>query len=758
MSSNADIQAAFNDPQSSDILYSNEALNITQSFQILEIAENNGTMQNVSSVDIDLNTSRWNVSQLELEITNMTFINETKVIEDNPIDEEEISKFSGYDRLAVQMNINAKTIIYGIYIYGRNSSTEDKDIRFQIGYYDEIKGCPNGTIFHDNPLNMTKSVGEGWHLQKFNPTLNLSRGKYSIIINGDAIGGSPKSEYYWSTCTENPKYPDLNRSIYNGEWLSGKSGEPFLYKLIQRVNETFYPLEINMTAKINGNDYPILNKSKSGTGNLSISFNYTLFPNTSNWSIPIKNNVSDALIFNVSYHIKLNHTLTSVGSVYIKKNQDNLWILNPFLDRFGYNYTVIYDYPDHWNIRNIFRGGDNVTSDSGITYDGGSLYINNSTILYDSVWKIEATSIRYNLTINTEGKTSYKAGELLGFFVEKPPPGGNCNIILVDPIGIIFHTQTNESSGSDILFQYNLPTNSRNGEWTTYVFWNNETDAGMQTQAFQISGGVSGITFLPPESTTTGIDPLLLTIIFITISGVAGISVVSYSVIRKIRKNLELYRKKQQNRAYDILNLQDVIVISKESGLNVYEEHYSGRAVDATLVSGFLDAIRSFGIELTGASHQTQTISLEYKDSIVIMSEYKNFRLIFIMSDKPSEEFYKNLNELSYEIGEKYGEKIEKYSYDTRAFVGLHDVIQKHLKTAFIFPLRISEPEDIKLSSTERDIINSANRFMKQNNLDYFFVSFLFTEEKIRPEQIEAIFNLIEKDILQPIELESKIS
>jgi hypothetical protein len=126
------------------------------------------------------------------------------------------------------------------------------------------------------------------------------------------------------------------------------------------------------------------------------------------------------------------------------------------------------------------------------------------------------------------------------------------------------------------------------------------------------------------------------------------------------------------------------------------------------------------------------------------------------MSDKPSEDFYKSLNELSYEIEEHYGEKIQKFSYQTNVFTGLHDIIQKHLKTAFIFPLRIHEKEDVKLSSSETEIINSAKRFMKLNNLDYFFVSFLFSEKKLEPEQIEAIFNLIEKDILQPLDLESK--
>jgi hypothetical protein len=45
---------------------------------------------------------------------------------------------------------------------------------------------------------------------------------------------------------------------------------------------------------------------------------------------------------------------------------------------------------------------------------------------------------------------------------------------------------------------------------------------------------------------------------------------------------------------------------------------------------------------------------------------------------------------------------------------------------------------------------------MKENGLDYFFTSFLFSEEDIEPEEVEAIFNLIGRGILNPIKLESK--
>lgn len=747
----------FINPQSSQIEFVDNSLNTSQEFKLVEIAENNETMQNISSVEIELGTSRWNVTELNLELSNMTFINETKTIEDNPTAPVEISKFSSYDRLAVQLDVNAETSIYGIYIYGQNQSSEYKDIRLQVGYYDEITGAPNGTNIRDISLNMTKQTTPSWHLQKFISPLTLSKGKYSIIINGDTIGNSPFSTYYWYYCHINPNYPNLNISRFTSSgWTPGDSGNPFLYKLNQRINETFFPSQINLTAEINNTFYSISNKTEIGNGNLSLSF-HNFFPNTTNWNIPISNNISNALIFNLSYHIELNNSLSCSGSVHTEVDQNNIWTINPILDRFGYNYTIIYDYPNHWNDLKIYKNNSATPLASGFLDDGDYLNIYNESIPNDVSWEIEATSVLYNLTIDIGSKTSYNVEETLGFHVRNLPIKGTYIYLLIDSIGAIVHIDNISEPGGDILFEYDIPSNSRNGEWTAYVFWNNGTDAGMQIQTFTIGGGITNGNVGPPIiDSTEGIDPLLLMIILIVVGAVIGVSLGSYMGITKIRENREQARQKMKKRAYDILNLQDIIVIAKDSGLNVYEEHYSGRKVDATLISGFLDAIRSFGIELTGAKQQTQTISLEYKKSIVIMSEYKNFRLILIMNDKPSSDFLEDLNELSRDIEENYGEKIKATSYDTKLFLGIHDLILRNLDTSFISPLKIRESDQMELTTSERIILFKAKSFMKKNNLDYFFISFLIPEEEIEYEEIKAIFSLIERNIFFPIQLKSK--
>jgi hypothetical protein len=1125
-----EIPVQLNTPENSQFQFSNGTLNVSQSFQMLEIAENNGTERNVSSFNIDLGTSRWNVSELELDINNMTFTNETKTIEDTEEGERDLNG-NVRKMFAVQIKIPAFTRIYQIRIYAKNISDSKlkAPIYLQINGYDSQENEPNSTIYGEQ-IELNVTGGSDWYIHKYSDPVNLTKGDYTLILNGTQMNNDDNEKYFWKYNDSNPKYPDLYRWVYRNDWQTAIQGV-FLYKLDQQIIEDFYPTEINMTAEINGKHYAIEDKDDKNTGNLSFSENF--FPNSTSLNIPFKNNLSDALIVNISYNIELNHILPCSGSVFINKSQDNLWTINSNFVRFGYNYTVVYNYPDHWTITNVYNNSGVVPFDSGINDTGDLLYIYNKTISDDGPWKIEATSITYNLTIDPDSGNTFKGGVLLEFWMRDLPIGGNYTFILVDANGSEVFNDTKIEPTGEFTFNYSLPSNATKGNWTAYVYWNNNTDAGMQNQSFVIIDGdpplwvptpsnrtipyetafaynvsahdeqslidsfwlsdeenfsissiiglpgrdaiaeitnnsilslgehlltinvndtegntnttsikitvenetgpvwspqpenqsvefgynfsyqvsawdltgmdqfwlsdegnftissiigvpghnataeitnntilaqngeywltiyvndtknytsnatikvtvenqsapvwtpepenreiefgddfsyqvnawdLSGIDqfwlsdegnfsiviiddliqnataeitnntelqvrvysvnisvsdplgnintsvinitvhapapptwnpqpeeiltitvgsffsyqvhaedfsgidqyslndtsffqinpetgiiinskalpvgdywlkvfvndtlgntnnatlqiivfetapslLLPPEETSEGINPLLLTIIFVVIGGVAGITVSSYYVISKIRKDRQVYRSKLKNKAMDILNLKDIIVIAKDSGLNVYEEHYSGRAIDATLVSGFLDAIRSFGVEITGTRQETQIFSLEYKKSIVIMVEFKSFRLILIMSDKPSQEFLNSVEELSFEIEEKYGEKIQKFSYDIKEFVGMHDLIQKHLNTAFVSPLRINEPEAVELTPTESSIIKKAKKIMKLNSLDYIFTSFLFPEEEIETEQIEAIFNLIEKNILQPTKLESK--
>ena len=110
-----------------------------------------------------------------------------------------------------------------------------------------------------------------------------------------------------------------------------------------------------------------------------------------------------------------------------------------------------------------------------------------------------------------------------------------------------------------------------------------------------------------------------------------------------------------------------------------------------------------------------------------------------------------SIKDLSYDIDEKYGDLIRDFNGGSIIqFSDIRKLIEKHLNIYFFHPLKLVESKEVKLNSVEKSMVNKAKEIMKQNNLDYVFVSFLIYEQKYNPKNIQTIYNLIDKKIFQP--------
>ncbi|MHA1233984.1 MAG: hypothetical protein ACTSQL_02730, partial [Promethearchaeota archaeon] len=59
-----------------------DSLTIPTNFTLLELGENTGIKENVSSIDIAIPTSSWNLNEVQVNFTNIKLGQETKTIED----------------------------------------------------------------------------------------------------------------------------------------------------------------------------------------------------------------------------------------------------------------------------------------------------------------------------------------------------------------------------------------------------------------------------------------------------------------------------------------------------------------------------------------------------------------------------------------------------------------------------------------------------------------------------------------------------
>jgi len=623
-----------------------DSLTIPINFSMLEFGEKNGTNEDVGSVDIEIPSSSWNLTDIQLNFTDINLGREIKTIEDQQYGYygEIYNKNPTFYRygLGVQINLTKATIIHGVYMYGYKTLETTELIDVQLRGYDNLNNKPNSTIYRS--INFNISSDPGWYLQNFSNPLSLCAGNYSLVLNGSNII-SPSTHYYWAYNDIDPTNPNLHSSECISQWLDGVQNSSYLYKLIQTTDQSYNPEAINMTIDVDGNLYSITN-DLPGSGKVEIS-NINLYLNQTDLFIPVYHNQSVEIMFNVSYILELENFLPSPGTLQISETHDNNWSVIPIINPEFSNYTVKFYFPQNWVDINVLKNDINITGIVDINYIENDIFIPTNLISEGDLWEITAHSSKIDFGLDVS-RTEFLAGQELKFFISEPLLNGNYTFILNDPFHDKIYTSNNTITSESNSFTYVIPSSALDGDYKAYVYWFNGTDAGVTTQIFVIT--------LPFE-----IDWFLVASVGIVIGLTSAVSASSYVLIKKSRKKSAARKEAIYNKCMDILNLNYLLIIEKQSSLNIYDQVFTDKKLNTTLISGFLEAIRTFGLDITGSDEHSQTIKLEYKNSKIIMSDFKNFRLIFIMKDLPSNQFFDSIEALSYEIEEKYGTHLKEF-------------------------------------------------------------------------------------------------
>jgi hypothetical protein len=720
---------------------SEDSLDINTEFEFLEFSKANGSFTSQSEIDVDLPSSSWNIDEIELNFTNVEFGLELKTIEDNPNGSFLVDKF--HEGYGVQMVIQDPTILYSVQIYGNNESTENKPIYIQINGQDNNTYSPNNLVYGaPQLLNMSYSPAPSWHIQTFSSPIYLVEGTYYLVINGSSIGTSPKSKYYWYFNNINPIYPALNISEYNaGSWGGGIQGSPLLYKLFQKVNDTFFPEEVNMTAELNGNSYEISNGNHPGKGYLKKS-NLNYHPNAKNIKIKIKNNRTTKLDYNLTYQFNINNNFLAPSDLKIRHNTPNEWLIHPAIERVSDLHFIRFNYPTNWYNISIFVNQLDITTDVVLDSINNTLSIPNHILEDDATWEIKAYSqgVYFDLTIpNTDW-----IGQQELYFSITDPLDGTYKFILKDHEGIEIHQETLILPSDTNKFTYEVPPNILKGDYVAYVYWYNQTDAGVQTEIFSLSPISSPV---QPQD----FSAFYLTMGLVLVGGVV-IGGSSYVTIKKVQTNRKDKLKLIMEKCSEIMDIEYIIVLHKNSGIDVYSEAFGDKKVDPTLIAGFLQAIQNFGSEVLGRAKESRTFKIEYQKSILIMAEFVNLRLIVIMKESPSKNFLYTIESLAYDIYHHYGNLLNKFQGNLEEFQGIKNLLEEHLGISFLYPLTINISIKMKLTQLQRGMIKKAYDLMRENNLNYFYSIYLLPDNVCTPKDFKTIKYLIKKGIFNPIE------
>ncbi len=708
-----------------------DSLMIDVNYSLHEFSNFSSLQTNTNQVNISLPSTKWNITDLELNFTDIKLGEEVLSIEEEWSNVKSIDKSQeGY---GVQLNITEDITLLGVYIFVWLEKETVSPVYVQINGYDQLSDLPNNTIY-GNPVLINISSNPNWCVQKFPEPIPLSKGNYYLVVNGSAYGPSDNSKHNWFL-NDSSIHTTLYTSKYDGsDWSIEGQGKPFLHRLIQRTDKSYDPESINMTLEVDGNLYNITNGLLGG-GEVEIS-NINIPLNQTDLIFPVYHNQSIEIMFNVSYNLELENYLASPGTIQISETQDNHWSVIPIINPDFSNYSVKFNFPHNWIDVNVLRNDINITGMLDINYTEDNFFIPTNLISEGDLWEITARSSKIDFDLDVS-RTEFYAGQELKFFLADPVLEGNYTFVLTDTFEDLINSTTKVIPPESNSFTYTIPSSALDGSYKAFVYWFNGTDAGIVTQVF---------TVILPE-----VIDWVLVIGIVVIAGLGSAVTFSSIILAKKKKRKKLAAKEKTiHKFMDILNLNYVIVIEKKSSLNVYDQAFTGKKFNFTLISGFLEAIHHFGLDITGSEERSQTVKLEYQNSKILMSDFKHFRLIFIMKDLPSPQFYEVIDDLSLEIEEKYGMYLKEFKGNLQPFEGIENLLRKHLGTSFLYPLKLSGTGKMKITPTEKSLINKAIATMKKNQLDYFYITQLIREITFDSKEIEALYSLLIKKVFNP--------
>ncbi|TFF84129.1 MAG: hypothetical protein EU552_01415 [Promethearchaeota archaeon] len=727
--------------------YEDVTLDINALFQFQNDAVKKGHLTENVSIHVDLPSDSWNIKDIELNFTEINFEPELKIIENNTshgtfkrVYNKNPSPEQHIFAQAVQLEIEDSSLIYGVYIYGYNYLSHPGTPFIQLQGFDSNNKHPNGTIFRSVVLNMSDSPD--WYLQEFDVPFLLNPGNYSIVLNGIGIPAYSVSNagFYWGYNGIDPIYSKLYTSEFIDSWGAGVSGEPFLYKIIQKLNTTIYPEAINMTAELDSQSFPVSNANGHGKGYLKRNqINY--HANKQKVEIKVKNNKTQHLRFNTVYNFNIYNLYNSTGTATIKYNNSIEWNVFPEITRYSNNDTVRFYYPRNWENIQVTRDSLNITSEVIIDSLHNIIIIPNSTIQNNADWIISGLSPRINIDLNAP-KLEFATGQELSFSLGSNSFQGKYIFRLYDPLGLLEFQTEKFIPPDDNIFSYNIPTSAIEGEYTAFVFWNNETDAGVESITFSII--YAGL--IPQDFDFS----LLIIIGLITIGSVATMST-GYVVTKKIKSNKREKLNRILEKCNDIMNLKYVIVLDPKTGIDLFSQSFEKKQLDPTLIAGFLQAIHNFGDEVLEGVKESKTVKVEYKDSIIVMTDFINVRLITILKSNPSKNFLYSLETLAYHIYKYYGKLIDNFKGSLKPFRSIIKLVESNLEISLRYPMTIKINKKVKLSQQENQVIKRALDLMKQNSFSHFYAVYLLPENDCNPSDYDVILELIKKGIFQPI-------
>ncbi|NHI92916.1 MAG: hypothetical protein EAX96_10480 [Candidatus Lokiarchaeota archaeon] len=112
--------------------------------------------------------------------------------------------------------------------------------------------------------------------------------------------------------------------------------------------------------------------------------------------------------------------------------------------------------------------------------------------------------------------------------------------------------------------------------------------------------------------------------------------------------------------------IQYLMVITKVSGVTIYSHDFSSNMIEPNLISGFLTAIKTFGMQISQGD--TSVTKLEYKDFEIILDDQESITGALILKGPPTQKVINKLREFVKEFCSEFNKELEDFDGDISLF------------------------------------------------------------------------------------------
>jgi len=214
----------------------------------------------------------------------------------------------------------------------------------------------------------------------------------------------------------------------------------------------------------------------------------------------------------------------------------------------------------------------------------------------------------------------------------------------------------------------------------------------------------------------------------------------------------------------DVRNIQLLIVIDRISGIDLFSKQMSEIPIDPTLISGFLQAISSFGkdIKISTETKKKALQELAFHHFLFVFEEGENVRSALLLLKSPSQEIKNSLSRFTQDVESKFSDFIKEQSGETLDNEILNNMVEENYKISlsYVHELKIQDIDEKSLSKWEKIIIKHFQESQNGYYLDRFIEEFVYVYYNGKElDFLKAILNLKKKRILIPIipELNKKL-